>query len=150
MHASSRSFMSLGPMSTSFSHYFSYHHTIAFHHISLVVFFFFFFFVSFTTCFSSSFPHPEWWSSSVHYMEDGHIISIICTMDIDLKTLSLRRSYHWREFMVLWCLRAHPSIINLVPLVFICLCSGYVHLYICKKKKKNEDEKKRKKNMKWK
>ena len=34
--------MSLGPTGASFSHYFSYHHTIAFHHISLVVFFIFF------------------------------------------------------------------------------------------------------------
>ena len=30
--------MSLGPTGASFSHYFSYHHTNAFHHISLVVF----------------------------------------------------------------------------------------------------------------
>ena len=31
--------MSLGPTSTSFSHYFSYHCITAFHHISLVMFF---------------------------------------------------------------------------------------------------------------
>ena len=42
MHASFRSFMSLGPTGASFSHYFSYHHTTAFHHISLVVFFIYF------------------------------------------------------------------------------------------------------------
>ena len=34
--------MSLGPTGASFSHYFSYHHTTAFHHISLVVFFIYF------------------------------------------------------------------------------------------------------------
>ena len=39
MHASFRSFMSLGPTGASFSHYFSYHHTIAFNRILLVVFF---------------------------------------------------------------------------------------------------------------
>ena len=41
------------------------------------------------------------------------------------------------------------SIIDLVSLGLICLCSGYVHLYICKKKMKNDknlmNEKKRKK-----
>ena len=39
MQASFRSFVSLGPTGTSLSHYFSYHHITAFHHISLVVFF---------------------------------------------------------------------------------------------------------------
>ena len=39
MHASFRSFVSLGPTGTSFSHYFFYHHITAFHHISLVVLF---------------------------------------------------------------------------------------------------------------
>ena len=39
MHASFKSFLSLRPMGACFSHYFSYHHTTAFHHISLVVFF---------------------------------------------------------------------------------------------------------------
>ena len=61
----------------------------------------FFFFVSYATCSASSFLHLEWWYSLVHYMEDGHIICIIYTMDIDLKTLSLRRSFHWRDFMLL-------------------------------------------------
>ena len=39
MHALFRSLMSLGPTGAYFSHYFSYHHSIAFHHISLVMFF---------------------------------------------------------------------------------------------------------------
>ena len=34
-------------------------------------------FILSTTCFASYSLHPEWWSSSVHYMEDSHIISTI-------------------------------------------------------------------------
>ena len=45
-------------------------------------------------------------------------------------------------------MRAHPSIIDVISLGLICLCSGYVHLYMCKKKNENEDEKKLKKKKK--
>ena len=99
MHALFGSLMSLGPTGASFSHYFSYHHTIAFHHISLVVLFISFF-VSFSTCSASSFLHPEWWSFSVHYMEYSHIISTIYPTDTDSKILSLRRSSCQREFLL--------------------------------------------------
>ena len=44
--------------------------------------------------------HPEWWSSSVHYMEGSHIISTIYPMDTDLGILSLRRLLRQREFML--------------------------------------------------
>ena len=98
------------------------------------------FFVSFSTCSVLSFLYPKCWSSSFYYMEDGHIISIIYTMNIDLKTLSLKRSYHWREFRVFWRLRARSSIIDLNSLGLICLCWGYVHLYICKKRIKNKNK----------
>ena len=58
------------------------------------------FFILSTTCFASYSPHPEWWSSSVHYMGDSHIISTIYPTDTDLEILSLRRSSCQREFFV--------------------------------------------------
>ena len=93
--------MSLRPMNTSFSHYFSYYHTTTFHHISLVGFFIFIFILSHLLLillylFSTLSGDPPQF-----ILDDGHIISIIYTTDIDPKTLSLRRSSHWREFMVL-------------------------------------------------
>ena len=87
-----------------------------------------FFFILSTTCSTSSFLHPKQWFSSIHYMEDGHITSIIYTMDIDPKTLSLRRSSHWREFMLLLALESmfiHYWSYHLWSL--FCSCSGYVH-----------------------
>ena len=79
------------------------------------------------------FFHPEWWSSSVHYMGDSHVISTIYPMDTDLGILSLRRSPHQREFMLHWHLKVcYPFL--MLSLGFLGLHSE--HVYLCKKKKK--------------
>ena len=90
--------MSLGPTSISCSHYFflSSHYCIISY---LIGCFLRFFFVSFATCSASFFLHPKWWSFSVHYMEDSHVISTIYLTDIGLEILSLRRSSRQREFV---------------------------------------------------
>ena len=70
---------------------------------------FFFIIIISTTCFASYSLDPEWWSSSIHYMEDSHIISTIYHTNIDLEILSLRRSSCQREF-----LRVCISIIDII------------------------------------
>ena len=52
-----------------------------------------------------TFFHPEWWSSSVHYMGGSHVISTIYPTDVGPGILSLRKSHHQREFMLHWHLR---------------------------------------------
>ena len=79
------------------------------------------------------FFHPEWWSSSVHYMEDSHVISTIYPTDVGPGILSLRRSHHQREFMLHWHLKVcYPFL--MLSLGFLGLHSE--HVYLCKKKKK--------------
>ena len=95
-----------------------------------------FFFILSNVCFASYHFHPKWWFSSVHCMEDSHVIPAIYHTDTDSKILSLRRSSHLREF---WeCV--YPLLISYLGL--ICLCSGGAHLYICKKKMMNEKKRK--------
>ena len=124
---------------------FSYHHTTAFHCILLVVFFIFFIFLSFilsTTCVASYSLYPEWWSSSVHYLENSHIISIIYPMDTDSEILSLKRSSCQIEFFVIEALGSVSIHYWYHIWGLFCSCSGYVYLYICKKKKKKNWKKK--------
>ena len=87
------------------------------------------------------FFHPEWWASSVHHMEDGHIISTIYLTDIGLEILSLRRSSRYREFWVALALglvstryRHHPWG-SFVHVQGMCICI-YVKKKKCKEKKK--------------
>ena len=84
-------------LGTRFSHYLfpSLHHFISSH-------------LPYPICCSLRiiFYHPEWWSSSVHYMEGSHVISTIYPTDTDPGILSLRGSSHHREFMLHWYLRA--------------------------------------------
>ena len=58
-----------------------------------------FFFILSTACFASYSLHPERWSSLVHYMENGHIISTVYPTDTNSEILSLRRSSRQREFL---------------------------------------------------
>ena len=127
--------MSLGPTGASFSHYFSYHHSTAFHCISLVVFF-----ISF--------------SLSYLLLVLLHILStlsgdppqfitwgIVISFPLSIPQTLIQRSLVWEGHLVresfcylsTWgC--AYPLLLS--SLGFICLCSGYVHLYICKKNEK--------------
>ena len=91
MNVSFRSFMSLGPTNTSFSHYFFLpsHYSIPSYLIGCVLHLFF---VLFATCSASSFLHPKWWSFSIHYMEYSHIIFIIYPIVTYSEILSFRRS----------------------------------------------------------
>ena len=73
-----------------------------------------FFFILSTTCFALYSLHLEWWSSSVHYMEDSHIIFTIYPIDTDLEILSLRRSSRQRQFLLPWHLRVCLSIIDII------------------------------------
>ena len=88
MHAWFRSFMSLGPRGASFSlsfpiiaslHFITLHRLRPLSYLLLVL---------------HHFLHPEWWSPSIHYMESGHVISIIYLTDVDPGILGLRGSHH--------------------------------------------------------
>ena len=100
MYALFRNFMSLRPMGVSFSHYFFLPslYNISSQLIGYVLHLFFF--ILSTACFASYSLHLEWRSSSIHYMEDSHIISTIYHTDTDLEILSLRRSSRQREFLL--------------------------------------------------
>ena len=81
------------------------------------------------------FFHPEWWSSSVHYMEGRHVISTIYPMDTDTGILSLRRSPRQRGCVIYWYLRACLFIFDPVfgsSLYAFRAC--IVHSYVVKKK----------------
>ena len=127
--------MSLGPTSAFFSHYFSLllRYCIPPYLISCALHLSFFIL---STCFVSYPLHPEWWASSVHHMEDSHIISTIYLTDIGLEILSLRRSSCQREFVGYLCTWGCVHLLLISSLGFICSRSGYAYLYICKKKKK--------------
>ena len=99
MHALFGSLMSLGPIGASFSLYFFLAplYCISSHLIGQV--FHSFSFILSTACFTSYSLHPEWWSSSIRYMKDSHIIFAIYPTETDSEILSLRRSSHQREFL---------------------------------------------------
>ena len=134
MHASFRSFVSFGPTSTSFSHYFSYYRTTAFLYISLVVFFissslFYFLLVLlylFSTLSGDLPPFITW--------------KIVTSFPLSIPRTLIQRSLVWEGHLVResFCYLSTWGCVYplLLPsLGFICLCSRYVHLYICKKKK---------------
>ena len=75
-------------------------------------------------------------------MGDNHIISTIYPTDTDLEILRLRRSSCQREFVCYFSTWECVYSLLILSLGFICLCSGYVYLYICKKNKKKTLEKK--------
>ena len=78
------------------------------------------------------FSHPEWWSSSVHYMEGSHVISTIYPTDVGPGILSLRKSHHQREFMLHWHLRVcYPFLMSSSGISWL----RSEHVYLCKKKK---------------
>ena len=83
------------------SHYLfsSLHHCIPSYLIGYVLHLFFF--ILSTACFASYSFHLEWWSSSIHYMEGSHIITIIYPKNTGSKILRLRRSSCQREFCFL-------------------------------------------------
>ena len=101
---------------------------------------------SYWLCYSSLLPypiyclfvpyslHPEWWASSVHHMEDSHIISIIYLTDTGLEILGLRRSSRQREFVCYLITWGCVHLLLISSLGFICSRSGYAYLYICKNK----------------
>ena len=139
--------MSLGSRGTFFSLSFPYHCTSAFssHLVGCVPCLFFL--ILSTTCLFHISLHPEWWSSSVHHMEDSHVI---------FHHLSRGHLFRdpWFEKVisletVLGCLSTwvgvHP--LSTSPLGFICSCSGYVYLYIWKKKWNEKKKKKKKKKI---
>ena len=68
-------------------------------------------------------------------MGDNHIISTIYPTDTDLEILRLRRSSCQREFVCYFSTWECVYSLLISSLGFICLCSGYVYLDICKKKK---------------
>ena len=127
--------MSLGPKGMFFSHLFSYHCTSAFssHLIGYVIHLFFL--ILSTICLFHISLHPGGWSSSVHHMEGSHIISAIYLADTDLEILGLRRSSCQREFVCYLSIWGCVHLLSISSLGFICSCSGYAYLYICKKKK---------------
>ena len=150
MHALFGSLMSLGPTGAFFSHHFFLlpRYCIPPYLISCVLHLSFFIL---STHFVSYPLHPEWWASSVHHMEDSHIISTIYLVDTGLEILSLRRSSCRREFVCYLSAWGCVHLLSISSLGFICSCSRYVHLYICKKKMKwkkwNDDEKENEKKI---
>ena len=120
--------MSLGPTSAYFSHYFSYHHSTAFHRISLVVFFIssFLFYLLLVLLHILSTLSGDPFQFITWKMVTSFPLSITYTL--------LQRSLVWKDHLVresFWeCV--YPLLISYLRL--ICLCSGYAHLYICKKK----------------
>ena len=79
------------------------------------------------------FFHPEWWSSSVHYMGGSHVISTIYPTDVGPGILSFRKSHHQREFMLHWHLRVcYPFLMSSLGISWL----RSEHVYLCKKKKK--------------
>ena len=111
-----------------------------------------FFFVLSTACFVSYSLHPEWWPSSVHYMEDSHVFSTIYLTDTDSEILSLRKPSRQREFFVTLALESvsihhwYHLLGLFVHVQGVCIC-----IYV---KKKNEwwmmnEKKKRKKEKKY-
>ena len=94
----------------------SLHHCIPSYLIGYVLHIFFF--ILSTACFASYSFHPEWWSSSVHYMEGSHIITIIYPTNTGSKILSLRRSSCHREFCYLSAQeRVYPLLISSLGLI---------------------------------
>ena len=113
---------------------FSYHHTTAFHHISLVVFFI---------------------TSSLSYLLLVllHILStlsgdphqlikwrIVISFSLSIPRTLIQRSLVWEGHFVreIFCYLStwkcvYPLLISSSG--FICLCSGYVYLYMCKTNK---------------
>ena len=120
-----------------FSHLFSYQCTSAFSshliwlcYSSLLPYPIYYLFVSYSL-------HLEWWASSVHHMEDSHIIFTIYLTDIGLEILSLRRSSCQREFVCYLSTGGCVHLLSISSLGFICSHSGYAYLHICKKKTKS-------------
>ena len=70
----------------------SLHHCIPSYLIGYVLHIFFF--ILSTACFASYSFHPEWWSSSVHYMEGSHIITIIYPTNTGSK-IQIGRAHVW-------------------------------------------------------
>ena len=130
--------MSLGPIGASFSHYFSPppHYCIP---SCLICRVFRLSFFILSTYFASYSLHPEWWSSSIHYMRDSHIISTIYHTDTDLEILSLRSSSRQREFLL--HLRVCLFFIDIIFGVHLFMFRVCVFIYMLKKRKKKEKNK---------
>ena len=133
--------MSLGPRGTFFSLSFPITAPLHFHLILLVVFLVSSSLSYLLTCSFHISLHLEWWSLSVHHMEDSHIISTIYLTDIGLEILSLRRSSRYREFWVALALglvstryRHHPWG-SFVHVQGMCIC-----IYVKKKKMKRKEK----------
>ena len=135
--------MSLGPTGASFFHYCFYHHTTAFHHFSLVVFFIsfslfylLFFLLHILSTLSGDPPRFITWRIVTSFP-----LSIPWTLIP--KTLGLRRSSHWREFIVLWRLRGRPSIMDLIIFgaYFVHVQGMCICIYVKQKKTKNKNKK---------
>ena len=134
MHVSFRSFTSLGPTGTSFSHYFSYHRTTTFLHISLFVFF-----ISYSLFYLLFVLFPI---LSILSGDPSQFISwrMVTSFPLSIPRTLIQRSLVWEGHLVResFCYLSpwecvYPLLIS--SLGFICLCSRYVHLHICKNKK---------------
>ena len=73
-----------------------------------------FFFILSTTSFASYSLHPKRWSSSVHYIEDSHIISTIYHTDTNSEILSLRISSRQRVF----CYLSTWEYLSIIDIIF--------------------------------
>ena len=134
--------MSLGPTGAFFSHYFSYHHSNAFHRISLVMFFIFLLLLllylllvllRILSTLSGDRPQFITWK-------------IVTSFPLSIPRTLIQRSLVWEGHFVKesFCYLStwgcvYPLLLS--SLRFICLCSRYVHLYICKKKWKEKKNK---------
>ena len=133
MHASLRSFMSLGPTSISFSHYFS----TLLHFIT-----------SHWLCYSSLLLLTYIMLVLLHILstlsgDPPQLITwrIVTSFPLSIPRTLIQRSLVWEGHLVKesFCYLStwecvYPLLIS--SLGFIFLCSGYVYLYICKKKMK--------------
>ena len=145
MHASFKSFMSLGPTCASFSHYFSYHHIIAFYHISLVVFFiffsfFFFYLICYLFCFIFS---PPW----VVILLKSIVTSFPLSIPHALIQRSLVREGHLVKkslcYFSTWeCI--YPLLMSSLGLI-LSMFRVCAFLYMQKKKKKGKKKEKKEK-----
>ena len=123
---------------------FSYHHTTVFHHILLVVFFISFLLSHLLLILLHLF-------STLSGDPPQFIIwKTVTSFPLSIPQTLIQRPLVWEGYLIgeslwyFWCLRARPSIIDLIFLGLICFCSRCVHLYICKKNEQKKNEMKRK------
>ena len=107
--------------------FFSYHNFIAFHHISLVVF------VIFSSLFYLLLVLLHVFSTLSGDPPQFITWRIVTSFPLSIPRTLIQKSLVWEGYLVkesFWeC--TYPLLISYLG--FICLCSGYAHLYICKK-----------------